>query len=431
MAKPVLKTECLTKQYEIGLHGVYKHNRLSETMATIPRQVIDWLLPSEHTRQVRKSSSMIWALKDLDCEVEEGQVLGIIGKNGAGKSTLLKILSRITEPTSGRFGVRGRVASLLEVGTGFHPELTGRENVFVSGVTLGMTRKEVKARFEKIVDFSGVEKFIDTPVKRYSSGMKVRLGFAVAAHLDPEILIVDEVLAVGDLDFQRKCLTQMEGVASGGRTVLFVSHNMDAVSKLCTHAMLLSHGVCEHYSSSVNEVISKYLDDEGAMAAEWPGGFDGCANPWFLPTRFAVVNEENEVVVGPCRNDKTLQVLVEGQVAEFTSDLSIGFVLSDKSGNTLFCSASTDGSEATWPCATVGKCVFSTEIPRNLLNEGVYAISLVIKLPGRQNMWRSHDSAPRLEIEIFGGLSESPRWMNRRPGYFAPVLPWKSKRINS
>jgi lipopolysaccharide transport system ATP-binding protein len=201
----------------------------------------------------------LWALKDVSFEVEPGDVVGIIGRNGAGKSTLLKILSRITEPTSGRVELFGRVASLLEVGTGFHAELTGRENIFLNGSILGMTRKEIEAKFDEIVAFAEVEKFIDTPVKRYSSGMYVRLAFAVAAHLEPEILIVDEVLAVGDASFQKKCLGRMRDVASTGRTVLFVSHNMAAVSSLCSKAMVLWEGKVEYPLGNVEEGVQKYL----------------------------------------------------------------------------------------------------------------------------------------------------------------------------
>lgn len=198
-----------------------------------------------------------WALKDVSFEVKKGEVIGIIGKNGAGKSTLLKILSQITKPTEGRIEINGRVASLLEVGTGFHPELTGRENVYLNGTILGMTRKEVESKFDEIVAFSGVEKFIDTPVKHYSSGMYVRLAFAVAAHLEPEILIIDEVLAVGDAEFQKKCLGKMKDVAGEGRTVLFVSHNMGAVKNLCHRAILLKNGQL-NFMGGVEDVIKNY-----------------------------------------------------------------------------------------------------------------------------------------------------------------------------
>src|SRR5258708_5591547 len=204
------------------------------------------------------STEDFWAIKDVSFKVEQGDVIGIIGRNGAGKSTLLKILSRITEPTVGRIRIRGRVASLLEVGTGFHPELSGRENIFLNGAILGMSRGEIKAKFDEIVAFAAVEQFLDTPVKRYSSGMYVRLAVAVAAHLEPEILIVDEVLAVGDAEFQKKCLGKMRDVATGGRTVLFVSHNMQAVSVLCNRGMFLQAGSLE-YTGSTKEAMDMYI----------------------------------------------------------------------------------------------------------------------------------------------------------------------------
>lgn len=256
MSDAIIRVEGLGKKYRLGAsRSNERYTTLRDTVAAKTGGVFKKL----KTRKAGKlkngsaadpqsairnpSSEDFWALKDVSFEVKQGEVLGIIGRNGAGKSTLLKILSRITEPTEGRIRIRGRVASLLEVGTGFHPELTGRENIFLNGAILGMARAEIKAKFEEIVAFAEVERFIDTPVKRYSSGMYVRLAFAVAAHLDPEILVVDEVLAVGDAEFQKKCLGKMQQVARGeGRTVLFVSHNMEAIVKLCSRAILLSGG---------------------------------------------------------------------------------------------------------------------------------------------------------------------------------------------
>src|SRR5260370_11372847 len=228
--KPIIKVENLSKQYRIGEHRE-SYAAWRDTIAGCVRAPLNRLRRNGHA-----AKNTIWALKDVGFEVLPGEVLGVIGRNGAGKSTLLKILSRITDPTTGQVDLYGRVGSLLEVGTGFHPELTGRENIFLNGSMLGITRKEIERKFDQIVDFSGVETFIDTPVKRYSSGMYVRLAFAVAAHLEPEILVVDEVLAVGDAEFQKKCLGKMGDVASEGRTVLFVSHNTAAVPKLCRHA---------------------------------------------------------------------------------------------------------------------------------------------------------------------------------------------------
>ena len=232
MKKIAVSVENISKKYSLGLLG---SSSFRETISNKASSLF-------RKEKKAKEENVFWALKDISFNVKAGEVMGVIGKNGAGKSTLLKVISQITEPTSGRIKINGRVASLLEVGTGFHPELTGRENVFLNGAILGMSRGEIRSKFDEIVDFSGVEKFIDTPVKRYSSGMYVRLAFSVAAHLEPEILLVDEVLSVGDAEFQRKCLGKMGEVAKGGRTILFVSHNMDAVKKLCTKAVLVNNG---------------------------------------------------------------------------------------------------------------------------------------------------------------------------------------------
>src|SRR2546426_830352 len=244
MGDIAIRVENLGKRYRIGQRLRYQTFRdaLSGVLSAPFRGAHSYLSGQRPSECHHESDDVIWALKDVSFDVKYGEVIGVIGRNGAGKSTLLKILSRITKPTEGCAEIHGRVGSLLEVGTGFHPDLTGRENVYLNGTILGMKKREVDAKFEEIVDFSGVEKFIDTPVKRYSSGMRVRLAFSVAAHLEPEILIVDEVLAVGDAEFQKRCLGKMEDVASHGRTVLFVSHNMGAVSQLCDRCILLQDG---------------------------------------------------------------------------------------------------------------------------------------------------------------------------------------------
>lgn len=254
MSKPIIEINGISKKYELGERFSYGNLR---------EEFVDNIKGIFSGKKEKKEENILWALNDVSFDVNEGEVVGIIGRNGAGKSTLLKILSRITEPTKGEINLRGRVASLLEVGTGFHPELTGRENVFFNGALLGMTKREIKSKFDEIVAFSEVEKFIDTPVKRYSSGMYVRLAFAVAAHLEPEILIVDEVLAVGDASFQKKCLGKMGDVAKSGRTVLFVSHNMAAVEKLCSKAVLLIKGNVS-FIGETGDAVKKYLlDDNG------------------------------------------------------------------------------------------------------------------------------------------------------------------------
>ena len=265
MTTPAIKVQGLSKQYTVG--AAQQHATFYDLLTHVIK------LPFNGRRNDGESTGVanqFWALRDINFEVRPGDVLGIIGRNGAGKSTLLKILSRITDPTEGRVTIRGRVSSLLEVGTGFHPELTGRENVFLNGAILGMTRREIQARFDEIVDFAEIEKFIDTPVKRYSSGMTVRLAFAVAAHLEPDILIADEVLAVGDMAFQRKSLGKMEDAARRGRTVLFVSHNLGAVRNLCRSVLLLENGQIK-YQGAVEEGVGTYerglIDTTGSLAS--------------------------------------------------------------------------------------------------------------------------------------------------------------------
>lgn len=257
-----LKAENISKQYRLGQvgTGTLSHD-LNRFWAQVRGKEDPYLKIGEaNDRAVKGESEYVWSLKDINFEIEQGDAVGIIGRNGAGKSTLLKLLSKVTKPTTGKIYTKGRIASLLEVGTGFHPEMTGRENIFLNGAILGMTRKEITRKFDEIVDFSGVERYIDTPVKRYSSGMYVRLAFAVAAHLESEILIVDEVLAVGDAEFQKKCLGKMGDVSNeDGRTILFVSHNMAAVSTLCKHGIFLNQGIVQ-YEGKIESAIEHYLN---------------------------------------------------------------------------------------------------------------------------------------------------------------------------
>ena len=258
MSKTVISIEHLSKRYELGIIGASSLQRDLNRWWARTRGKPDPYLKIGQQDLSARAGEYIWALDDINFEVKQGETLGIIGRNGAGKSTLLKILSRVTAPTKGKIKIKGRIGSLLEVGTGFHPELTGRENVYLNGAILGMNRAEVDRKFDEIIDFSGVEKFIDTPVKRYSSGMYVRLAFAVAAHLDPDILIVDEVLAVGDTDFQKKCLGKMGDVAYGGRTVVFVSHNLAAIRSLCMNSILIDKGKLEIYGPT-EQTLTNYI----------------------------------------------------------------------------------------------------------------------------------------------------------------------------
>lgn len=266
MAKPrtILLAENISKQYRLGLvgTGTISHD-LNRWWHRIRGKQDPYLKVGEsNDRSTKAESNYVWALSDINFEVKEGEVLGIIGKNGAGKSTLLKILSRVTNPTTGEIKTKGRIASLLEVGTGFHPELTGRENIYLNGAILGMTRSEIKLKEDEIIEFSGCERYVDTPVKRYSSGMRVRLAFAVAAHLEPDILVIDEVLAVGDAEFQKKAIGKMQDISNtDGRTVLFVSHNMAAIKNLCTRAIVLEHGRVV-FEGTQNDAVNHYLSAE-------------------------------------------------------------------------------------------------------------------------------------------------------------------------
>ncbi|MBZ0300373.1 MAG: ATP-binding cassette domain-containing protein [Anaerolineae bacterium] len=300
MSDLAVRVRGLGKEYRIGdTQKAYRTLRdtLVDSVQAPARRA--WQLARGHAYGATNLNKSIWALKDVSFDVRHGEVLGIIGSNGAGKSTLLKILSRITEPTEGAIDLYGRIGALLEVGTGFHPELTGRENVFLNGAILGMSRLEVARKFDEIVDFSGIETFIDTPVKHYSSGMRLRLGFSVAAHLEPEILVIDEVLAVGDVSFQRKCLGKMENVASSGRTVLFVSHNMTAVSALCTRAIMLKEGrIVEE--GSADDVIQKYIMDTlettGISLSERTDR-EGDGKLRFTTLQFQDANSKSDVVI--------------------------------------------------------------------------------------------------------------------------------------
>lgn len=372
-----------------------------------------------------------WALKDVSFEIDSGEVVGIIGRNGAGKSTLLKILSRITEPTEGRVSIRGRVASLLEVGTGFHPELTGRENIFLNGAILGMTRAEIRKKFDEIVAFAGVEKFLDTPVKRYSSGMYVRLAFAVAAHLDPEILVIDEVLAVGDAPFQKKCLGRMSEVAASGRTVLFVSHNMNAVENLCSQILCLDKGQVQEHGVDMRGIITRYLSGDGgdeSAASAWVNKDNAFNHPTMQPLYFAVVNSHGQPLTVPARNDEQLHVVIRVDVRQLDPALNTGFALFNQDSLHLLYSFTTDYLENEWPKLDLGIVELRCALPKRFFNEGTYRLELHCSVHGRDwFVWPGHNS-PAIHFEIRGGLSESPYWLFARSGILAPE--WKWERTN-
>ncbi|MBI2002816.1 MAG: ABC transporter ATP-binding protein [candidate division NC10 bacterium] len=386
MSEFAIRADNLSKRYRIGPRESYKALRDTLTDALVApfrrlrrtgdggRKTGDGL-PGPRS-PVPGHDSHIWALQDVSFEVKPGEVVGIIGRNGAGKSTLLKILSRITRPTRGRAEIRGRVGSLLEVGTGFHPELTGRENTYLNGAILGMGRAEIDSKFGEIVAFAEVEKFIDTPVKRYSSGMYVRLAFAVAAHLEPEILLVDEVLAVGDAEFQKKCLGKMGDVAKEGRTVLLVSHNMGAITRLCRRAILLDQGRVRLCAPS-DEAVAQYLSLHSTGSAE----FDG---------------------------------------------LRVGFRLLTSEGVVVFSSTDRDQEGAGGPDRTAGVHRSRCEIPGGFLNKGHYSVSLGIDVPMVQSILFL-DGVVSFFVEPTGGLVGAIP--DNRLGVVCPRLPWTVERL--
>lgn len=409
--KPIISVEGLGKKYQIkhkDSHGGYRS--LREELFQLPKKFFS---KKEYTEA-------FWALEDVSFDVMPGDRIGIIGRNGAGKSTLLKLLSRITEPSTGKITMRGRVASLLEVGTGFHPELTGRENIFLNGAVLGMPRSEVRRKFDEIVAFAGVEKFLDTPVKRYSSGMYVRLAFAVAAHLEPEILIVDEVLAVGDAEFQKKCLGKMEEVSKGqGRTVLFVSHNMEAIRTLCNQLMLFENGRLVEKSNDPSKLIGRYLSPDSELA-KWKGIKSANA---ITINEFGLAIEENNSLDRSVRIDEDFFFYVECELQEVNSSLNIGIAVYTIEGNCLFWSFSTDCSEQQ-PALAVGKNILRVKVPKFLLNEGDYYVELLASLHHISWLFAPGATPVAFNFKVNGGFSSSPLWLQRRPCQLAPAFLW-------
>jgi len=426
MSDIAIRCEGLSKQYRIGKRESYKALRdvLANSISAPFRAV-----RSAFNRQLSLSSdgdNMIWALKDVFFEVKQGEVIGIIGRNGAGKSTLLKILSRITEPTKGHADIHGRVGSLLEVGTGFNPELTGRENIYLNGAILGMKKAEIVRRFDEIVAFAEIDKFLDTPVKYYSSGMYMRLAFAVAAHLEPEILLVDEVLAVGDVAFQKKCLGKMEAVAKAGRTVLFVSHNMNAIEELCQSIIVLDQGRIQESGTAVRSIINRYMSGAAQEVSgnTWTNTGEAYQNAWFTPTEFSITDENGQSLETPVRNDAQMWVQIKGVVHQLDQAMNMGYALYAEDGHLLYWSLTTDGAEADWPQFQTGPCVVRSQIPKRFLNEGDYRLDLIVSLHYRSWLVQPGVNAPSLFLSIRGGLSDSPYWMMPRPGIMGPSLPW-------
>jgi lipopolysaccharide transport system ATP-binding protein len=425
MGDVVIRTENLGKLYRIGEYrGGYKTlgEKLTNTFSTPFRL----LRRNPQMSDVKPQNELIWALKDISFEVKRGQVVGIIGRNGAGKSTLLRVLSRITNPTEGWAEIRGRVGSLLEVGTGFHPELTGRENIYLNGAILGMSKAEINRKFDEIVAFSEIDRFIDTPVKRYSSGMYVRLAFAVAAHLEPEILLVDEVLAVGDAAFQRKCLGKMGDVASEGRTVLFVSHNMGAVRSLCQRSIMLGEGEIALDGASA-EVITTYLTSSyGSSNTEgyyiWPDNQrPGGGEAYLCAVR--LMGREGEPR-GKFEPDEPIKVEVEYELRSLVRGMRVNIQLLTQYGEIVF--TSTDHN-LRGPEGQIGRFTSTCEIPAGLLNSTLYILKAGAGIPGVKEL------IPHKEILSFsveGNTERGSYFPESWPGVVCPRLEWTIRKID-
>ncbi len=372
----------------------------------------------------------IWALRDVNFEVKRGQALGIIGRNGAGKSTLLKVLSRVTDPTEGYGELRGRVGSLLEVGTGFHPELTGRENILLNGAILGMHKKEIEARFDEIVAFSEVEKFIDTPVKRYSSGMYLRLAFAVAAHLEPEILVVDEVLAVGDADFQRKCLGKMGDVANSGRTVLFVSHNMSAILRLTQDSIVLDKGKVLLRAPS-SEAVDFYLNRGLSKLGErfWEEDEVPVSSVPFRPLAIRILDKTGQVS-DSVRSVEPIRIEIDYELTEDVTGLRVGYYLFTTRGEPVFTSFDIDSEELFKEYTARPKGIYTSRctIPPDTLNEGRFLLGINASSYGIRRYFQD-DQALSFSVDASG--APGTHWPEPRPGPVRPVLGWEIEQKGS
>lgn len=378
-APVAVAVEGLSKRYRIGTREEMHATLVQATLAWVASPLANYRRLRRLTRFADDDSDVVWALREVSFTVSHGEVVGIVGRNGAGKSTLLKVLSSITSPTHGRVVIEGSVASLLEVGTGFHPELTGRENVYLNGTILGLTRRQIDRRFDSIVDFAGVERFLDTPVKRYSSGMRVRLGFAVAAHLEPEVLLIDEVLAVGDSAFQRKCLGKMREVARGGRTVLFVSHNMAAVSALCDRVVLLEDGRVSEVGDT-DAVIDRYLRRTLAAGPSNLLDREGRSGDGALRVAGLEMIDEAGVPIPAARVGQTVAFVLRWTAPEPARDVTMAFTLADHLGRrvvTLW-TEYTGQSFAELPAAGAVRCT----VPSLPLVAGTYSLSFSIKVRG-------------------------------------------------
>ncbi len=421
----------LGKQYRIGAaQGKFRYNMFRDVIvdtALVPVRLVQALRGTG--LRGTSNTATIWALNDVSFDLEEGKVLGIVGRNGAGKSTLLKVLSRVTEPTKGTVAVRGRVGSLLEVGTGFHPELTGRENIYMNGAILGMKRAEIDSKFDEIVDFSEVSQFIDTPVKRYSSGMYLRLAFAVAAHLEPEILVVDEVLAVGDAEFQRKCLGKMGDVAQQGRTVLFVSHNMSAILRLTSEAIVMNKGRLL-LRAPTQEAVDFYLSSGQAQAGErvWDTDEVPAASAPFCPISLKVKDRRGNIV-DTVRSTEPVTIEFEYRLDAPLTGLRVGMYLSTMRGEYVFTSFDTDEPQMyeQFGARKAGRYISRCELPADFFNEGRYGLGVNASSFGVRRYFMD-ENALAFNVDISG--APGTQWAEPRVGPIRPRLEWKIVKID-
>ena len=426
-AQPAIVVDTLSKRYRLGSGaGRFTYRTLRDTISDAASSAFG----RASDAGTRASSEEIFALRDVSVQIDRGEVVGIVGRNGAGKSTLLKILSRITRPSSGSAKLFGRVGSLLEVGTGFHPELTGRDNIYLNGAILGMKREEIRRNFDDIVGFSGISKFIDTPVKRYSSGMYVRLAFAVAAHLEPEILLVDEVLAVGDTAFQRQCLGKMQDISKSGRTILLVSHNMPSITRLCDRALLLADG-CLVDDGPAERIVARYLSSEFGTAAkrEWTDPAKAPGNDWVKLRSVRVVTETMQTVESA---DVRHQVGIEigFDVLKQQDPFVPGISLLNDQGQPIFGAMDTDPA---WRAPRPpGRYTSVAWIPPNLLNEGMTVVTVALGTHSPGNRMVRHAQAH--EVVAFqvvdpgeGGTARGD-YGGVWPGPVRPLLRWALSR---
>ncbi|OGV44739.1 MAG: hypothetical protein A2X46_16505 [Lentisphaerae bacterium GWF2_57_35] len=429
MSTPSISVRNLSKCYTLGAIG--RHTLVDEVQywwhkirGQDPRQHMTKIghtaTEARRAEAEQMGADQFWALNDVSFDIHPGEVVGIIGRNGAGKSTLLKILSRITEPTHGEALINGRVGSLLEVGTGFHPELTGRENVFMNGTILGMNKREIAAKFDEIIAFSELEKFIDTPVKRYSSGMYVRLAFAVAAHLEPEILLIDEVLAVGDVNFQRKCLAKMKEVSEGGRTILFVSHNMGAIANLCTKGVILTQGRvvgCGAATECVKEYLGMTLPSTAYSDFSTEASKDAAR---FL--RCGVCAADGRLKGQFCVDDP-IRFFMTVEVLEAVQDAEISVRIEDVFGRIVCTSNWSDQNSGAW-ADRAGRMTWAMDIPAVFLAPNNYLVTMAIHQP-RKRIIDLRERVIKFEVSETGG----PMWKYHGNDYGAVLVQWPWRRL--